>query len=105
MVEHIEFGKRFSALLLLEVSVFVALVPGGFLWERTLHPRARLSDNRKARTLHRRGSGVSDGLHCGELSRDSAREPDRPERLSDVWRTSVGRASRHPRWQGMANRP
>ena len=63
MADRIEFGELFSALLFLTVSVFVAIIPGGFLLEWAVHPRPLLSNNCKAETLHQRGFVVFIGLY------------------------------------------
>ena len=98
MDERIESGKRFPALLLLQVSNSVGIIPGGFLSEWTLYPRTLLLDNGEAATVYRRGPAVPDRFHYGELSRHPAPEPDRPERLPNVWRSSVGRTGWNSHW-------
>ena len=81
MAERIEPSKRFPALLFLQVSNSVGIIPAGFLSEWTLYPRALLSDNGQAGAVYHRGPAVPDRIHYGELSCDSASESDRPERL------------------------
>ena len=97
MDERIESGKRFPALLLLQVSNIVGIIPGGFLSEWTLYPRTLLLDNGEAATVYRRGPAVPDRFHCGELSRHSAPEPGRPERLPAVRRSSIVGIGWNPR--------
>lgn len=97
MDERIESGKRFPALLLLKVSNIVGIIPGGFLSEWTLYPRTLLLDNGEAATVYRRGPAVPDRFHYGELSRHSAPEPGRPERLPAVRRSSIVGIGWNPR--------
>ncbi len=96
MAEYIEFGERFSTLLFLQISDFFDLVPGGFLFERTLYPCTLLSDYGEAGTVYGRGVIVADRVHYDKLSRYSTPESDRPERLPNVCGSSFIGIGRKP---------
>jgi len=96
MAECIEFGERFSTLLFLQISDFFDIVPGGFLFERTLYPCALLSDDSEAGTVYGRGFVVADCVHYDKLSRYLAPESDRPERLPNVCGSSFIGIGRKP---------
>src|SRR5258708_1705880 len=97
MAERIESGKRFPALLHLQISDSVGIIPRGFLSERTLYARTLLSDNSEAETVYHRGPVVPKRIHDGEFSCYLAQQFNRPERLAAVCGNSSVGIGRNPR--------